>query len=53
MKEKKSLEDQHSKRVAMDHVEVERLADIARQRERDRKQMEMFDDPYMNWSGHR
>ena len=36
----------------IDHVEEERLADLARERERDRMQMEMFDDPYMNWSGH-
>jgi hypothetical protein len=36
----------------VDHVEEERLADLARERERDRRQMEMFDDPYMNWSGH-
>ena len=52
-KEIKSLENQHSKKVALDHVEEEILADMARERERDRKQMEMFDDPYMNWSGHR
>ncbi len=37
----------------VDHVEEERLADLARERERERLQMEMFDDPYMNWSGHR
>ena len=36
----------------IDHVEEERLADLARERERERLQMEMFDDPYMNWSGH-
>ena len=32
---------------------VELEADMARQRERDRIQMDMYDDPYMNWSGHR
>ena len=37
----------------IDHVEEERLADLARERQRERAQMEMFDDPYMNWSGHR
>ena len=37
----------------IDHVEEERLADLARERQRELKQMEMFDDPYMNWSGHR
>ena len=37
----------------IDHVEEERLADLARERQREIQQMEMFDDPYMNWSGHR
>ena len=37
----------------IDHVETERLVDLARERERDRRQMEMFDDPWENWSGHR
>ena len=37
----------------IDHVETERLVDLERERERDRRQMEMFDDPYENWSGHR
>ena len=32
---------------------VELEADMARQRERDRIQMDMYDDPYLNWSGHR
>ena len=32
---------------------VELEVDLARQRERDRIQMEMYDDPYLNWSGHR
>ena len=35
------------------HVIDEEEVDLARERERDRMQMEMFDDPYMNWSGHR
>ena len=33
------------------HVIDEALADDARQRVRDLRQMEMYDDPYMNWSG--
>ena len=37
----------------IDHVEEERLADLAREKERDRLQFEMFDDPTMNWSGKR
>ena len=37
----------------IDHVETERLVDEARERERDRRQMEMFDDPDWNWSGKR
>ena len=32
---------------------VELEVDLARQRERDRIQMDMYDDPYLNWSGHR
>ena len=32
---------------------VELEADMARERERERMQMEMYDDPYLNWSGHR
>ena len=32
---------------------VEEKVDLARLRERNRIQMEMYDDPYMNWSGHR
>ena len=37
----------------IDHVEMERLADLEREQERDRRQMEMFNDTYENWSGHR
>ena len=32
---------------------VELEADMARERARERSQMEMYDDPYMNWSGQR
>jgi len=32
---------------------VELKADMARERERELIQMEMYDDPYLNWSGHR
>ena len=45
--------EEKTKNKHIDHVEEERLADLARERERDRRQMEMFDDPDMNWSGHR
>ena len=41
------------KNMYIDHVETERLVDLARELERDRRQMEMFDDPWENWSGHR
>jgi len=60
--EKPSIADDIIKRVEervsqknlhIDHVEEERLADLARERERDRRQMEMFDDEWQNWSGHR
>ena len=32
-------------------VEIE--VDLARERAREHRQMEMYDDPYLNWSGHR
>ena len=35
------------------HVIDEEKADEVRERERDRMQIEMYDDPYLNWSGHR
>ena len=41
------------KNMYIDHVEEERLVDLARERERDRRQMDMFNDPWENWSGHR
>ena len=50
---KKVEEKVSQKNIHIDHVETERLADLARERERDRRQMEMFDDPWENWSGHR
>ena len=45
--------EQKEKNKYIDHVEEERLADEARERERDRRQMEMFDSDDMNWSGKR
>ena len=38
-----------SKESARGELEV----DMARERARERIQMEMYDDPYLNWSGHR
>ena len=32
---------------------IELKADMARERARELRQMEMYDDPYLNWSGHR
>jgi hypothetical protein len=43
-------EDEQEHKVPQ-HVIDEALADDARQRVRDLRQMEMYDDPYMNWSG--
>jgi len=40
-------------RLSKESARVELEVDLARQRERDRMQMEMYDDPYLNWSGHR
>ena len=32
---------------------IELKVDLARLRERERIQHDMYDDPYLNWSGHR
>ena len=53
MKKEKELKPEGVKNKYIDHVEAERLGDLARERERDRLQFEMFEDPTMNWSGKR
>ena len=40
-------------KTSEESARVELEADMARERARERSQMEMYDDPYMNWSGHR
>ena len=32
---------------------VELEVDLVRERAREHRQMDMYDDPYLNWSGHR
>ena len=49
----KKVAEEDMKSQHIDHVEEERLADEARERERDRRQMEMFDSDDMNRSGKR
>ncbi len=39
--------------LSIESARVELEVDMARERERERIQMEMYDDPYMNWSGQR
>ena len=39
--------------LSIESARVELEADMARERARERIQMEMYDDPYLNWSGHR
>ena len=39
--------------LSKESARIELEVDMARARERERIQMEMYDDPYMNWSGHR
>ena len=46
----KLIEDE---KTSEESARVELKADMARERERERIQMEMYDDPYLNWSGHR
>ena len=51
------IEDENAidvvKRLSKESARVELKVDMARERERERIQMEMYDDPYLNWSGHR
>ena len=35
------------------HIIDENRADLIRERRKELAQMEMYDDPYMNWSGNR
>ena len=44
---------QEDKEEIPQHVIDEAKVDEAIMRRHDREQMEMYDDPYMNWSGHR
>ena len=46
----KLIEDEIS---SEESARIELKVDLARLRERERIQMEMYDDPYLNWSGHR
>ena len=39
--------------LSKESARIELEVDMARARERERIQMEMYDDPYLNWSGHR
>ena len=45
------LQEDKEERVVPQHVIDEALADDARQRTRDLRQMEMYDDEMWNWSG--
>ena len=47
------ISSEESARVEVEVDLAKRQLDLARERERERIQMEMYDDPYMNWSGHR
>ena len=40
-------------RLSKESARVELKADMVRERVRELRQMEMYDDPYLNWSGHR
>ena len=39
--------------LSIESARIELEVDMARERARERSQMEMYDDPYMNWSGQR
>ena len=44
---------QEDKEEIPQHVIDENRADLIRERRKELAQMEMYDDPYLNWSGHR
>ena len=46
------IEDMQEEGVPQ-HVIDENRADMIRERRKELAQMEMYDDPYLNWSGHR
>ena len=46
------IEDMQEEDVPQ-HVIDENRADMIRERRKELAQMEMYDDPYMNWSGNR
>ena len=50
---KNYMDKEKTEKKRPQHVIDEEKADEARERERDRMQIEMFDDPYLNWSGRR
>ena len=50
---KNYMDKEKTEKKRPQHIIDEEKVDEARERERDRMQIEMFDDPYMNWSGHR
>jgi restriction endonuclease S subunit len=52
-KEYDQLEFEFDEISSEESARVELKADMARERARERIQMEMYDDPYLNWSGHR
>jgi len=47
------IEDENVEISSDESARVEEKVDMARLRERERIQWEMYNDPYMNWSGHR
>jgi len=51
------IEDENAidvvKRLSKESARVELKSDMARERARERIQIEMYDDPYLNWSRHR
>ena len=52
--EKKQIEEViDEKKTSEESAKIELEVDMARERERERMQIDMFDDPDMNWSGRR
>ena len=53
MSKNKQTKEEECMPTSEESARVELEVDMARERARERSQMEMYDDPYMNWSGHR
>ena len=50
---KNYMDEEKTEKKRPQHVIDEERGDMIRQMRKEQAQMEMYDDPYLNWSGHR